>query len=203
MERKVIRISNNTLVCTLPSQFVKEWNISQGDILHTDIEEQSVIFSCTKKNSTREITTESCTPDDLELWYSLGFDRIRVKKSNVMVAHSLFESIEVHGNEVRLSVCTEVKPEELFPLLRRMYYLCRQYPFHEIIGAVKQYVRICSRILSKHGYKNRMGTLLLMRFLWDIQSKLPDTSVLEAINHIPLLLSTLEQSGHSLLILNP
>ncbi len=104
MQRKVNKIGPSTLMVSLPSKWVKKYNVKKGDVLEVEEQEDNILLHNPKK--IREGTTLSLDLDELNvslIWYSLtaayrsGVDEMRLKFSEETVRDDkLDKKVEIH-----------------------------------------------------------------------------------------------------------
>lgn len=148
MKRSVIQLAGKTHVISLPSKWVKKYNIKKGDELEISEEDAGLRISCNNKEKERKISIDITDFNATLIWHSLlslykeGYDEIDVHFDNtktryektdeiVVVLHLLQDitdycmgmEIVKHGkNNCVLREVSKVKANEFNILFRRMHY---------------------------------------------------------------------------------
>ncbi|MBN2423068.1 phosphate uptake regulator PhoU [Candidatus Woesearchaeota archaeon] len=93
MRRKVSKVGPATLVVSLPSKFVKKYNIKKGDEVDIEEHEKKLVIYTEKDFKTKKIEIDVSGLDRSSLVYSIriayktGFDEIHVKFKNTSAKH--------------------------------------------------------------------------------------------------------------------
>lgn len=148
MKRSVIQLAGKTHVISLPSKWVKKYNIKKGDELEINEENESLRVCCNNEEKEKKISIDITDFNATLIWHSLlslykeGYDEIDVHFDNtkaryertneiVVVLHLLQDitdycmgmEIVKHGkNNCVLREVSKVKADEFDILFRRMHY---------------------------------------------------------------------------------
>lgn len=148
MKRSVIQLAGKTHVISLPSKWVKKYNIKKGDELEINEENESLRVGCNNEEKERKISIDITDFNATLVWHTLlslykeGYDGIdvhfdntktRYEKTNesVVVLHLIQDitdycmgmEIVKHGkNNCVLKEVSKVKADEFDILFRRMHF---------------------------------------------------------------------------------
>ena len=185
MKRKTIQLGGQTLLVSLPKQFVKKYNIKKGEEL--DVEEVNNIITIATPNqiSFKDIniglSSLASIKDIILLLSTIGLTKIRLNyksreylneiKKEIYINHQEFEIISETEISCVIKLTTSDEIIKEFPnLLKRLFYILMSDEENEIRDIEKnKLIRLCKRILNKHQVENYNQSLLLYSIIDDLE----------------------------------
>lgn len=118
MRRKIIRQGHNTLTITLPSEWVKRFNLKQGDEVNLVERENGLFVSAEKQDSPSQIEIDITGLSTMLIWkhistaYRAGYNKIIVRFKPDSVYDSPFKYFAHYIPDSHFSVKTQLSPQE-------------------------------------------------------------------------------------------
>jgi phosphate uptake regulator len=182
MKRKIIKLGQATFVASLPSKWIREYDLKQGDYLEMEQKDNSLIVSTkprSKNLSTeidlRKIPSTRLILSLLQAKYSLGYDKITVfhdqyvrhyKGKDKGLSTQIIQEIvakrligaEVVEQDVNKSVIADLGglPEGgVDNILKRVAFLIKTYTTDVVAGISNNDKDLLEQLVSKHDIINR------------------------------------------------
>ncbi len=152
MKRRVIQLSSNTLVVSLPAQWVRKNRIRKGNELDIEEFENHLMLSSAKKFTYGAITIDVSNMDPmikriLGALYKSGYDSIKVKFSNLSELKTIqevireeflgFEVVEQKKDWLIFKKVSNIDTKEFNTMIRRMFLIVLQMA-EDSLEAVKK-----------------------------------------------------------------
>ena len=116
MKRKIIRQGHNTMTLTLPSDWIKRFNLEAGSEVDLIERDNGLFISSEKKNEHRAIEFDIDSFDIPTIWkyfmgiYREGYDEVKVKFNPSMKVGSPYKFFSQHKLDIKYKKETETKP---------------------------------------------------------------------------------------------
>jgi phosphate uptake regulator len=138
MKRKAIQLANNTLVVSLPADWVKKSRISKGDDLEVSEMESKLVISASKTAEAGQISVDVSGMDPmikrmLGALYKSGYDEVKVRFASVAELKTVqevvreeflgFEVIDQKKDYLIFKKVSHIEPKEFSTMLRRMFLI--------------------------------------------------------------------------------
>ncbi|MBW2999123.1 hypothetical protein KY339_00495 [Candidatus Woesearchaeota archaeon] len=144
MKRKIIKLGQATYVASLPSKWIRKYNLEKGDYLTVEESEDSLVFSAKEKLVKIELTIDLDVSNYnrrtifimLHQAYRKGFDKLKVKfkdKEQLEIIRRItkdtllgFEVVKEEDNKCVLQNIAEPSPEKFDVILRKEMLLIKE-----------------------------------------------------------------------------
>lgn len=138
MKRKIIKQGTSTLTLSLPSKWVKQFNLEGGDEVEVIESDQNLIVSTSQRIKAKSITLDITGLPDKIIWryftaiYMSGYDEILIRFSEAKQFNLVQEIVDDHigfaivEQTSKSCVAKEVaqpQPEDFDKLLRRLFHM--------------------------------------------------------------------------------
>jgi len=135
MKRKVIKLAENTFVISLPSSFIKRYNLGKGDVLDTELLDDKFIIYTSKSETAGEISVDIQKLDKkvirwlLSAIYKKGYDGVSIKLDesqrdfvvNELKEYIGFSILEEKDNLLTVKSIIKENKEDIHNVLRRAF----------------------------------------------------------------------------------
>jgi len=189
MRRRIVKQGSATMTISLPSTWIKNHNLKEGDELEIEEKGNLIELSTSKIASSSSIFIDadkgSFTKRDLSHLYILGYDEITLKFSDEEVLNSVkerlpdcigFEIIDQSENKIKIKSISSELEGEFDNILNKVFLILKEMG-NDVYDALekKEYSRLKKikemeivnnkftsfllRLLSKKGYKRQNRTL--------------------------------------------
>jgi phosphate uptake regulator len=138
MKRKAIQLANNTLVVSLPAQWVKKSGVSKGDDVDVSEFEGKLVLSSKKAATSGRVTVDVSGMDPmvkriLGSLYKSGYDEVKVRFSSIAELKQVqevvreeflgFEVVDQKKDWLTFKKVSHIESKEFNTLLRRMFLI--------------------------------------------------------------------------------
>lgn len=194
MKRKLVKQGSSTLTVSLPSNWLKQQQLGEGDEL-TIVEKGSLlelqaVESSVKKTATIDVS-KGFTKNDLAHYYMLGFDELvltTVSSDMLKIIKSQmpeligFEIITQDETSLTIKSISNAMEDEFDSILQKTVFLLKQMSadlvdaleknqldrlenIKELEGLNNKFTLFLVRIITKRGYKDSSKTLPAYEFI--------------------------------------
>ncbi len=145
MKRKIIKQGTSTLTLSLPSKWVKQFNLQGGDEVEVIESDQNLIVSTSQRIKTKSITLDITELPDKIIWryftalYMSGYDEILITFSetkqfnlmqNIVDDHIGFAIVEQSSKSCVAKEVAQPQHDDFDKLLRRLFHVVTTISHH-------------------------------------------------------------------------
>lgn len=188
MKRKLVKQGTATLMLSLPSKWIKQNNLSKGDEVEIEEENQNLIVKLeesSKKEMKAKVNVSDLSPLTnvfLINLYIKGFDELEITYDKPEIAREYqkrtineligFEIIKQTNNSLLIKDISD-ENQDVDELIKRIFFILESMadefseavdkkqnmdPIIDIDTSVNKFANFCLRILNKRGYKEHQKT---------------------------------------------
>ncbi len=174
MKRSVILMGGRTYVLSLPSQWVKKYNIQKGAELDIEEKENSIVIHTENHPTSKEIDLDFSSLDvmlgrALGAVYKSGYSRAKIRfktkeqldKIEETLQRTLvgFEIVKQEDNYLIIESLAEIQAQEFENSLKRLFYSIETMGNDLYLASSKQDSPTLQRVIDKDGQINRLADI--------------------------------------------
>lgn len=182
-------MGGKTYVVSIPSEYIRKYNLKKGDELFFEDKGSNLIFRNDKAKTAEKLSITLKDQDNIERvlksLYERGYDEIEITLENrplalenILIQLPGFEMVQSGKNSCIIKCISNVCTEEFENMLKRLLLMIRSIP-ETIqldkkdaplkIATAKRLALICKRCLSKKEFQNYNRTLIYYTLLNEIE----------------------------------
>lgn len=172
MKRNVILMGGKTYVLSLPSQWIKKYQVQKGDELDVEEQDDSIVIRTERKKPSREIELD-CSQLTCMLGrtigaiYKAGYSRAKIhfqtKEQLQKIEETLqrtlvgFEIVKQEKNYLVIESLADMKTEEFDPSLKRLFYSLEIMSDDLFFALSTHNIQALQKVIEKDGQNNRLA----------------------------------------------
>lgn len=173
MRRKVINISGNTMMVSLPHKWVKNMGVKKGDEIEIQEKDRSLIVSTDLKPQQKSIEFDATNYDQtlarvIGALYKKGYDEVKIRVNGPKQVEQLaetardelvgFEMLEQKASYCRFKDVSGVEDQDFDSMLNRLFFILEEF-INRIISCAGNKLEDIDSVILTDINVNRFATL--------------------------------------------